>query len=50
MILRCTWGHPFSRKTAEDDEGHWVVYELLRQQLEKDARYIWFPRCLFGRV
>ena len=28
--------------------GHWVVYELLRQQLEKDARYIWFHAASLG--
>ena len=32
---------PFSRKPRKMMKGHWVVYELLRQQLEKDARYIW---------
>jgi 3-deoxy-D-manno-octulosonic-acid transferase len=29
-------------------KGHWVVYELLRQQLEKDARYIWFHAASLG--
>ena len=33
---------PFSRKPRKMMKGHWVVYELLRQQIEKDARYIWF--------
>ena len=33
---------PFSRKPRKMMKGHWVVYELLRQQLEKDVRYIWF--------
>lgn len=28
--------------------GHWVVYELLRQQVEKDARYIWFHAASLG--
>ena len=32
---------PFSRKPRKMMKGHWVVYELLRQQLEKDVRYIW---------
>ena len=29
-------------------KGHWVVYELLRQQLEKDACYIWFHAASLG--
>lgn len=29
-------------------KGHWVVYELLRQQLERDARYIWFHAASLG--
>ena len=29
-------------------KGHWVVYELLRQQLEKGARYIWFHAASLG--
>lgn len=29
-------------------KGHWVVYELLRQQLEKDVRYIWFHAASLG--
>ena len=29
---------PFSRKPRKMMKGHWVVYELLRQQLEKDVR------------
>ena len=32
---------PFSRKPRKMMKGPWVVYELLRQQLEKDVRYIW---------
>ena len=32
---------PFSRKPRKMMKGHWVVYELLRQQLEKDVRDIW---------
>ena len=31
---------PFSRKPRKMMKGHWVVYDLLRQQVEKDARYI----------
>lgn len=38
---------PFSRKPRKMMKGHWVVYELLRQQLEKDARYIWFTLPLW---
>jgi 3-deoxy-D-manno-octulosonic-acid transferase len=29
-------------------KGHWVVYELLRQQLEKEKRYIWFHAASLG--
>lgn len=29
-------------------KGHWVVYELLRQQIEKNARYIWFHAASLG--
>ena len=39
---------PFSRKPRKTMKGHWVVYELLRQQLEKDARYIWFHAASLG--
>ena len=39
---------PFSRKPRKMMTGHWVVYELLRQQLEKDARYIWFHAASLG--
>ena len=39
---------PFSRKLRKMMKGHWVVYELLRQQLEKDARYIWFHAASLG--
>ena len=39
---------PFSRKPRKMMNGHWVVYELLRQQLEKDARYIWFHAASLG--
>lgn len=39
---------PFSRKPRRMMKGHWVVYELLRQQLEKDVRYIWFHAASLG--
>lgn len=39
---------PFSRKPWKMMKGHWVVYELLRQQLEKGARYIWFHAASLG--
>ena len=39
---------PSSRKPRKMMKGHWVVYELLRQQLEKDARYIWFHAASLG--
>ena len=39
---------PFSRKPRKMMKGHWVVYELLRQQLEKDACYIWFHAASLG--
>ena len=39
---------PFSRKPRKMMKGHWVVYELLRQQIEKDARYIWFHAASLG--
>lgn len=39
---------PFSRKPRKMIRGHWVVYELLRQQMEKDARYIWFHAASLG--
>jgi len=29
-------------------KGHWIVYELLRQQKEKDAKYIWFHAASLG--
>lgn len=38
----------FSRKPRKMIRGHWVVYELLRQQMEKDARYIWFHAASLG--
>ena len=39
---------PFSRKPRQMMKGHWVVYELLRQQIEKNARYIWFHAASLG--
>ena len=30
---------PFSRKPRKMMKGHWVVYELLRQQVEKGEQY-----------
>ena len=39
---------PFSRKPRKMMKGHWVVYELLRQQVEKGARYIWFHAASLG--
>ena len=39
---------PFISKPRKMMKGHWVVYELLRQQLEKDARYIWFHAASLG--
>ena len=39
---------PFSRKPRKMMKGHWVVYELLRQQLEKDVRYICSMPLLWG--
>lgn len=39
---------PFSRKPRKMMKGHWVVYDLLRQQLEADKRYIWFHAASLG--
>ncbi len=39
---------PFSRKPRKMMKGHWVVYELLRQQLEEGRRYIWFHAASLG--
>lgn len=38
----------FSLKPRKMIRGHWVVYELLRQQKEKGARYIWFHAASLG--
>ncbi len=39
---------PFSRKPRKMMKGHWVVYDLLRQQVDKKARYIWFHAASLG--
>jgi 3-deoxy-D-manno-octulosonic-acid transferase len=39
---------PFSRKPRKMMKGHWVVYDLLRQQMEKEKRYIWFHAASLG--
>lgn len=39
---------PFSRKPRKMMKGHWVVYELLRQQKEEGAQYIWFHAASLG--
>ena len=39
---------PFSRKPRKMMKGHWVVYELLRQQLEPGYHYIWFHAASLG--
>lgn len=39
---------PFSRKPRKMMKGHWVVYRLIRQQREKEARYIWFHAASLG--
>ncbi len=39
---------PFSRKPRKMMKGHWVVYELLRHELKKDTRYIWFHAASLG--
>lgn len=39
---------PFSRKPRKMMKGHWVVYDLLRQQLETDKPYIWFHAASLG--
>lgn len=38
----------FNRKPRKMVRGHWVVYDLLRQQKEKEARYIWFHAASLG--
>lgn len=39
---------PFSRKPRKMMKGHWVVFNVLRQQIEKDADYIWFHAASLG--
>lgn len=39
---------PFSRKPRKMMKGHWVVYELLRQQVEPGSEYIWFHAASLG--
>ena len=39
---------PFSRKPRKMMKGHWVVYDLLRQQVEKGEQYIWFHAASLG--
>ncbi|MCK9158883.1 MAG: 3-deoxy-D-manno-octulosonic acid transferase [Bacteroidaceae bacterium] len=39
---------PFSRKPRKMMKGHWIVYELLRQQVEPDAQYVWFHAASLG--
>lgn len=39
---------PFSRKPRKMMKGHWVVYQLLRQKIEKNSRYIWFHAASLG--
>jgi 3-deoxy-D-manno-octulosonic-acid transferase len=39
---------PFSRKPRKMMKGHWVVYRLIRQQREKNAKYIWFHAASLG--
>ncbi len=39
---------PFSRKPRKMMKGHWVVFSLLRQQIDKDAEYIWFHAASLG--
>ena len=39
---------PFSRKPRKMVKGHWVVYDILRQQRENDAEYVWFHAASLG--
>lgn len=39
---------PFSKKPRKMMKGHWVVYQLLRQRIEKNTRYIWFHAASLG--
>ena len=33
----------FSAKPAKMVKGHWEVFDILRNKIDKNARYIWFP-------
>lgn len=39
---------PFSRKPRRMMKGHWIAYELLRQQIEEGEQYIWFHAASLG--
>lgn len=39
---------PFSTKPRRMVKGHWIVYDVLRQQREKGAKYIWFHAASLG--
>lgn len=39
---------PFSRKPRKMMKGHWVAYDLLRQQMEPGRKYIWFHAASLG--
>lgn len=39
---------PFSYKPRKMMKGHWVVYKLLRQQIEPGYKYIWFHAASLG--
>lgn len=39
---------PFSSKPRKMTKGHWVVYDLLRQQIKPNAQYIWFHASSLG--
>jgi len=39
---------PFSRKPRKMMKGHWVVYDILRQQVDREERYIWFHAASLG--
>jgi len=39
---------PFSSKPRKMTKGHWVVYDLLRQQINPNAQYIWFHAASLG--
>lgn len=39
---------PFSYKPRKMMKGHWVVYKLLRQQIEPGCKYIWFHAASLG--